>query len=128
MKFLISVLIVFACGFILTSNLAAQDCISCRQNYSIPVRSAVVKRWQETEMVKQIQYKQVAVEVEVPVVRTYETREVFAAETRERRLRSVNWGCVAAGLQAFANCNFQKRQARRSMRGGGLFSRLLFWR
>ncbi len=107
----------------------SQDCVECRQGYRIVPRQAVVKTWQETEMVKQLQWQQV--EVEVPIVRTYETREVFAKETRqrrERRLRSVNWGCVAAGLQAFAQCNFQKRELRRSRRGGGLLSRLLFWR
>jgi len=123
----INLLAIIVTGLVLPGAMAfAQDCVECRQTYRIAPRQAVVRTWQETEMVKKLQWQQI--EVEVPVVRTYETREVFAKETRQRRLRSVNWGCVAAGLQAFASCNFQKRQARQSRRGNGLLSRLFFWR
>jgi hypothetical protein len=128
----INLLAIILTGLVLPgATVFAQDCVECRQTYRIAPRQAVVRTWQETEIVKQLQWQQI--EVEVPIVRTYETREVFARETRQRRQRrqrrvgSVNWGCVAAGLQAFANCNFQKKQSRQS-RSGGLLSRLLFWR
>ena len=95
----------------------AQDCSACATR-DIPPRGTLVKQWTETEIVS------------VPVVRTYETREVFATgqrQRRERRLRSVNWSCVAAGLSAFAECNFSKRSARKGDRRG-IFGRLFFWR
>ena len=125
-------LLVFAVITALAGNASAQDCVDCRTSYVIPWRSSpVVKTWTETEMVKTKQLRTVEVEVEIPVVRTYETREItYAAPAKPRK--AVNWGCVAAGVQAFINCNYQKRQARRQARAAsgrlGLFSRLFFWR
>lgn len=110
----------------------AQDCVDCRTSYVVPWRSSpVVKTWTETEMVKATQLKTVEVEIEIPVVRTYETREITTATTAQPR-RAVNWGCVAVGVQAFINCSYQKRQGRRQARQAsgrlGLLSRLFFWR
>ncbi len=125
-------LLIFAAIAMTAGNVFAQDCVDCRTSYVIPWRSSpVVKTWTETEMVKTTQLKTVEVEVEIPVVRTYETREITSAATAQPR-RAVNWGCVATGVQAFINCNYQKRQARRQARTAsgrlGLFSRLFFWR
>ena len=115
-------LFVFAGLAAIAGHASAQDCVDCRTSYVIPWRSSpVVKTWTETKMV----------EVEVPVVKTYQTRQVNYAGAAQPR-KAVNWGCVTAGVQAFIQCNYQKRQARRQARaqGGrfGLLSRLFFWR
>lgn len=125
-------LFVFAGLAAIAGHASAQDCVDCRTSYVIPWRSSpVVKTWTETKMVKTKQLKTVEVEVEVPVVKTYQTRQVNYAGAAQPR-KAVNWGCVTAGVQAFIQCNYQKRQARRQARaqGGrfGLLSRLFFWR
>ena len=124
-NYLKAIAILFAAS--MTPIASAQECVKCQPGVKLlQGRQVVVRRWQETEMQSQTQL--VEMEVEVPVVRTYETREVFQAQ--ERRARgSVNWGCVAVGVQAFVNCNYSKRQARKQRRSGGklsgFFGRLL---
>tara|TARA_R110002167_G_C12684414_1_gene651761 strand:- start:1815 stop:2213 length:399 start_codon:yes stop_codon:yes gene_type:complete len=124
-KYAAVIVVLFASS--MTPGASAQECVKCQPGVRLlQGRQVVVRRWQETEM--QSQKQLVEIDVEVPVVRTYETREVF--ETRERRKRGgVNWGCVAVGVQAFVNCNYSKRQARRQRRSGGklggFFGRLL---
>ncbi len=108
-------LLILATFLIIPETSKAQDCVECRPAVRLMgTSSTVVKRWQETEM--------------VPVVRTYETREVFAEYKTRRQRGSVNWGCVASGVQAFLACNYSKRQARQQRRASGervgLFSRL----
>lgn len=101
--------------FIIDQAANAQECVECQPGVRLlKPTSPVIRRWEETEM--------------VPVVRTYETREVFAEYESRRQRGSVNWGCVASGVQAFLACNYSKRQARQQRRASrervGLFSRL----
>lgn len=100
------------------------------------IQPTKVERFQTTEMRTVTQM--VPTEVQVPVVRTFETttttREVFDGglenfcETtrRTRRVRGFNWGCIAPAVQAYFNCSMSKRASRRER--GGFLSRLFFFR
>ena len=108
-------LVMLASFLIVPQAADAQECSQCQPGVRLMnAKSSLVRRWEETEM--------------IPVVRTYETREVFQDYQSRRQRGSVNWGCVASGVQAFLACNYSKRQARQQRRASGertgLFSRL----
>jgi len=109
--------------------LPAQNCVDCDAFKSVRSRFAFapkVERFQVTEMVTQMQ------EVEVPVVKTYETvtRQVYDGGARRllrnRRVGFMNWGCVATAVGAYFDCSMAKRSQRRER--NGILRRLLFFR
>jgi len=96
----------------------AQECIECQaQAVIVPVTKRVPVTTMETRTITKPVMTYVQEEIQIPVTRCVETTEYHqVSPVAVRKVRAPNWGCIATGLRAYANCAYAKRSARRAAR------------